>query len=80
MPTTPAQFYWFWGTTAGLTAALYFPVYRIIWVLRVRRLEKKLERKSTDEERETLRQKTRLISAVIAICFAYLFNKTLSLS
>lgn len=77
MPSTLTQFYWFWGTTAVLAAALYFPVYRIIWVMRVRRLERKLERQSTGEERENLRRNTRLISAVIVICFAYLFNKVL---
>ena len=77
MPTTPSQFYWFWGTTVVLTAALYFPVYRIIWVMRVRRLEKKLERQCTEQERESLRRNARLISAVIVISFAYLFNRTL---
>ncbi len=71
------QFVWFWGTTALLAVALYFPVGRFIWVKQVRRLEKKLERDATSEERNALRRKTRLISGLIVIVFAFLFNKTL---
>ena len=77
MQNQTSSFIWFWGTTAVLAVALFFPVSRMIWVWRVRRAEKKLERSITDEEREELRGKTRLIAAIIVICFAYFFNRTL---
>ncbi len=60
-----------------LAVALYFPANRLITVARIRRAEKKLERQTTDAEREEIRRKTRLISAVIVVCFAFFFNRTL---
>lgn len=68
------KFIWYWGTTVVLAIALYFPVSRFVWVKRVRRLEKGLGRESTEEERYAVKYKTRLIAALIAVSFAYLFN------
>ncbi len=77
MSEESGQFIWFWGTTALLAVALYFPVGRFIWVKLVRRLEKKLERDATSEERQAARRRTRFISGLIVIVFAFLFNKAL---
>ena len=77
MSEETSEFVWFWGTTALLAVALYFPVGRFIWVKQVRRLEKKLQRDATGEERDALRRKTRMVSVLIVIVFAFLFNKTL---
>jgi dolichol kinase len=68
------KFIWHWGSTAVLAIALYFPVFRFVWVKRIRRLEKELARASTEEERHTTKGRTRLIAALISVCFAYLFN------
>ena len=68
------NFIWYWGTTALLAFALYFPVLRIVLVRRIRRLEKELKRESTGEERKVMKKKSRLISALITISFAYVFN------
>lgn len=69
-----STFIWYWGTTAVLAIALYFPVLRLVLVKRVRRLEKELKRKSTGEERQATKKKSRLIAALIAVSFAYIFN------
>ena len=74
MTDASQQFVWFWATTAILAFALYFPANRLIWVMRVRRLEKSLARGATEEERDEVKRKTRLIAAVLVIGFAYLFN------
>ena len=71
------RFLWYWGTTALLAAALYFPVLRFIVVKRVRRLEREQKRESTAEEREATRKKSRLIAVLIAVAFAYMFNTAL---
>ena len=68
------QFIWYWATTAILAFALYFPTNRLIWVMRVRRLQKSLGRDATEEEREEVKRKTRLVAAILVIGFAYLFN------
>ena len=65
---------WFWTTTWLLAILLYWPVHRLIWVMRVRRLEARTGNKPTDEEIEALRLRTRLVTGLIVITFAYIFN------
>lgn len=74
MSASSSSLVWFWITTWLLAILLYFPVHRLIWVMRVRRLEARTGHKPTDEEIETLRVKTRIATGVIVITFAYLFN------
>ncbi len=65
---------WFWITTWLLAILLYFPVHRLIWVMRVRRLEARTCNKPSGEEVEALRLKTRIGAGLIVLTFAYLFN------
>lgn len=75
MSSETGQFFWFWGSGALLAVALYFPANRLITVARIRRAERKLERQTTETERDEIRRKTRIISTVIVICFAFFFNR-----
>ena len=74
MSALTSSLVWFWITTWLLAALLYFPVHRLIWVMRVRRLEARTGNKATDEEVEALRVKTRLVAGLIVLTFGYLFN------
>ena len=74
MSASSPSLLWFWITTWLLAILLYFPVHRLIWVMRVRRLEARTGSKPTDEEIETLRVKTRIVTGLIVLTFAYLFN------
>jgi hypothetical protein len=74
MSASTSSLVWFWITTWLLAALLYFPVHRLIWVMRVRRLEARTGNKATDEEVEALRVKTRLVAGLIVLTFGYLFN------
>ena len=74
MSASTASLAWFWITTWLLAILLYFPVHRLIWVMRVRRLETRTGAKATEEEVTALRLKTRLVAGLIVITFAYLFN------
>ena len=60
-----------------LAVALYFPVLKMIWVMRVRSMERKLKRETTAEEREAARLRARMFTGVIVITFAFLFNRVL---
>lgn len=77
MSSETQAFVWFWGTTLVLAIALYFPVHRMIWVVRVRRAERHTGKPLSDAEREEIRRRSRLVSGIITICFAFLFNKAL---
>jgi len=66
---------WYWLSSILLAFILYRPVKKIIFVGRVRRLEKKLKRASTEEERRFIEKKTVYIVTIIVITFSFLFNK-----
>ena len=57
-----------------LSLGLYFPVNKLIWVLSVRRLERKYKKKLTDSERKLQLNRARFISIVLVIIFSYFFN------
>jgi hypothetical protein len=68
---------WYWGTTVLLAVLLFFPLTRLIWVVRVRRLERRLARKASEEERQGQLRSARIWAALIAVTFAFLYNRTL---
>ena len=57
-----------------LSIALYFPVNKLVWVLSVRRLERKYKKKLTDSERKLQLNRARFISIILVIIFSYFFN------
>ena len=67
---------WYWISSLVLAALLYLPAGRLIWVIRVRRMDRKLKRSSTEEERKLERRKANVIAGVIVLTFAFLFNRT----
>ena len=71
------QFVWFWGTSLLLAGLLFIPTSKLIGGIAVRRLEKRLGRTSDDAERRRVLRRARLIGGVVAITFAFLFNKAL---
>lgn len=71
------QHIYFWGTTLLLAVLLYFPVVKLIWVRRVRRLERRLGRTGNEEERQAERRRARMIGGIVAITFAFIFNRAL---
>ena len=57
-----------------LSVALYFPVNKLIWVLSVRRLERKYKKKLINSERKLQLNRARFISIILVIIFSYFFN------
>ena len=57
-----------------LSIALYFPVNKLVWVLSVRRLERKYKKKLTDVERKLQLNRARFISIILVLIFSYFFN------
>ncbi len=68
---------WYWGTSFLLALLLYFPITKLIWTIQVRKLERKLGRATTENEREQQHRRAKMIAGVIAITFSFLFNRTL---
>jgi len=60
-----------------LAALLFFPVSHMIWVLSVRRLQRKWQRTLTPAELAGQRNRARFISLLIVLIFSALFNLNL---
>ena len=61
-----------------LAALLFFPLSRLVWVLSIRRLERKAGRKLDQAELDGQRRRARIIAVLLAVPFSYLFNLSMS--
>lgn len=71
-PIDPWTYYWL--SVALLAALLFLPASRLIWVLSVRRLERKGGRPLSDAERAGQRNRARLLALLLCLAFSALFN------
>ena len=65
---------YFYFSCVVLALLLFFPTTRMIWVLSVRRLQRKMARELTPEEIAGQKRRARFIAAPIVIIFSWLFN------
>ncbi len=68
-----AEFQYYWA--AVLALVLFLPVRRLIWVLMVRRAERKGE--TTDVERRRLRLRAGVTAILLCFVFSFLYTATL---
>ena len=64
----------FYLSVLVLAAALYIPVNKLIWVLSVRRIEKKSKSKLNEYQINLQKNRSRFISILLVFIFSYLFN------
>jgi H+/Cl- antiporter ClcA len=60
-----------------LAALLFLPVSKLIWVLSVRRLQRKTGRELSEEELHGQLKRARVIAVFVALIFSILFNANL---
>ena len=65
---------YFWGSVLVLAALLYIPTSKLIWVVSVRRLQRKLERELDASELHGQLQRARFITVFLVLFFSFLFN------
>lgn len=65
---------YYWLSVAVLAALLFVPVARLVWVLSVRRLERRLGHPLDERERDGQRNRARFIAAIVCLVFSALFN------
>lgn len=65
----------YWASSFILAALLFIPARKMIFIMRVRGLERRLKRESTEEEREKENQGARIWAGIITVTFAFLFNR-----
>ena len=57
-----------------LAALLFWPMSKLIWVMSVRRLQRKLDRDLTEGEIAGQMNRARLISVFVSLTFSFLYN------
>lgn len=70
---------WYGLTSVALGVLLFFPVKKIILALSVNRHLDKMKREISPEETAVLTKKATITAAVIAVLFAFVYNKVLVL-
>ena len=57
-----------------LAALLFLPVSRLMWVMSVRRLERRQKRRFEEAERDAQLRRARVIAMIVVLAFSFLFN------
>ncbi len=60
-----------------LAALLFWPMSKLVWVLSVRRLQRKLARPLDEKEVAGQRARARVISVFVSLLFSFLYNSFL---
>ena len=60
-----------------LAVLLFFPISKLIWVMSVRRLQRKLNRELNETELAGQMTRARFVSIFVSLLFSYLFNLNL---
>jgi hypothetical protein len=60
-----------------LAILLFFPISKLIWVLSVRRLQRKMNRELNEKELAGQMTRARFVSIFVSLLFSYLFNLNL---
>ncbi len=68
---------YFLGWVLVLALVLFFPVSKLIWVLSVRRLQRKERRELSSVELHGQLKRARMLAVIVSLLFSYLFNLTL---
>jgi len=69
---SPVVYFCLWWVL--LAVALFFPVSKLIWVMSVRRLQRKLARELDDAELNGQRTRARVLATVLCLAFSFIYN------
>ena len=65
---------YYWLSVLVLAGLLFWPASKLVWTLSVRRLERKLGRPPSDEERKGQRHRAWVMAILVCLVFSALFN------
>jgi len=71
--------FWYGATSFLFAAVLFFPVRKLLLAINVNRIQNKNKRAITEEELQILRKKVNVVAAIIAVTFAFFYNKYMML-
>jgi len=73
------QTVWYGVTSFIFAAVLFFPVRKLLLAININRFQNKNKRAVTEDEIETMKKKVNVIATIIAVTFAFFYNKYMML-
>jgi hypothetical protein len=70
---------WYGITSFIFAAVLFFPVRKMLMAININRIQAKNKRAVTEEEIQILKKKVNVIATIIAVTFAFFYNKYMML-
>jgi hypothetical protein len=70
---------WYGITSFIFAAVLFFPVRKLLMAININRIQAKNKRAVTEEEIQILKKKVNVIATIIAVTFAFFYNKYMML-
>jgi hypothetical protein len=70
---------WYGVTSFVFAAVLFFPVRKLLLGININRIQAKKKRAVTEEELQELKKKVNVIASIIAVTFAFFYNKYMML-
>jgi len=67
--------FWYGVTSFVFAAVLFFPVRKLLMAININRIQAKNKRAVTEEEKQILKKKVNVIAAIVAVTFAFFYNK-----
>jgi len=71
--------FWYGVTSFLFAVVLFFPVRKLLLAMNINRIQAKNKRAVTEEEVRVLKKKVNVIAAIIAVTFAFFYNKYIML-
>jgi len=71
--------FWYGVTSFLFAAVLFFPVRKLLLAININRIQAKNKRAVTEEEVQILKKKVTVIAAILAVSFAFFYNKYMML-
>ncbi len=68
---------WYGISSIVFGVVLFFPMRSLILAINVNRHQRKVQRPITAEERQALKKKVTIVAAILAVTFAFLYNRFL---
>ncbi|MEJ2183303.1 MAG: hypothetical protein P8Y66_07250 [Nitrospirota bacterium] len=69
--------YWYGITSFLLGALLFFPTRKFILAMSINRHQRKTGREATKEEIAAIRRKVTVLAALLAVTFAFVYNRVI---
>lgn len=68
---------WYGATSFALGLLLFFPTRKLISSIAINRFQRKEDREATAEEAVAIRKRATYIAAVVALTFAFIYNRVI---